>query len=274
MEPLNRTIRQANALFGVLLLGLLTATAIPAHAQYYGAPNYEVPSYGLPDFFRQLFGGGERTYQELERDDGFAEAYAGCPDGTCRPGYGARRSALPRRAARTARLHVPAPVERRRIVRAQTPPRIVQVPAAKTGEWLPHAAEIQRAINAGHGRSAGGGMCARGVWRILYAAKLVKGSYRTSGADAKYMGRVLQKNGFVMDMKVCMRPGAVRIYDGNRSRRHGTGSAGDRVGHIEVVGTDHMFHHFLDSYRSMDQAMLAKKGTTLVRPLMQCWYKP
>lgn len=273
MNFLKRSTSQAKALLGVMLLGILTASAVPAHAQY-GRPGYEVPSYGLTDFFREVFGAGERTYQQYDYDDGFSEAYseaASCPDGRCGPGYAARRSSLPRRVRNHRRITMPAPVQRSR---APSPPRLAAVTAAKTGAWLPHAAQIQAAIDAGHGRSAGGGMCARGVWRILHAAGLVKGGYRTAGADAKYMGSILKRNGFVKDMSVCSRPGAVRIYDGNRSGHRGTGSAGDRVGHIEVVGTDRMFHHFLDSYQSMDQSMKRRFGTSAVRPLMQCWYKP
>lgn len=273
MDLLKIRVSLAKALLGILL-GALTAFGAPqmVFAQTYGAPTYVVPSYGVTDWLREVFGGGEPTYTQLDLDDGFTEAYSGCASGDCGPGYAARRPALPRRQARAAQaraLRVPPPVVRRRAV------EMVSVPAAKTGSWLPHAAAIQRAIDNGHGRSAGRYMCARGVWRILHAAGLVKGGYRTAGADAKYMGPILRRNGFVMDMNVCSRPGAVRIYDGNRSgHRFMSRSKGDKVGHIEIVGTDGMFHHYLDSYESIDVSMKRRFGYASRRPLMQCWYKP
>lgn len=186
------------------------------------------------------------------RTEARATAYMNCPDGTC------RRTTR----SRTVLNHIPiARTSRQR--------------AASRTYALPHADAIQRAINNGAGRSAGKGMCARAVWRILYDAGLVRGNRAQSGADAKWMGPILRSQGFIRDNNVCNRPGVVRIYDGNRSgRRFRKPMTGDRVGHIEILGTDNQYHSFMSSPETITQSMQRRFGYGSRRPLMECWYKP
>lgn len=138
---------------------------------------------------------------------------------------------------------------------------------------LPYATAIQRAIRWGY--TAGRAMCGRAVWRILIKAGLVRGNWYASGANAIDMGPVLRRQGFIRDDSACNRPGVVRIYNGNRSgHRFRNPMTGDWAGHIEILGLDRRYHHFLSSNESISEKMRARYGYASRRPLQSCWIKP
>lgn len=233
---------------------------------YQTSPQYEVPAYE-DDVYESGYTRPRRArrYKRSRsvapplaaREINEREAEGQPPCLTCGNGYSGRRS---QRAVKdNSRLHI----------------RVAAREPVGSSGWLPHAARIQAAINSGAGLSAPWGYCGRAVWRILLRAGLVRGSWNSAGADAKYMGPILRRNGFVNDRSACNRPGVVRIYDGNRSGVHFRNRmAGDRVGHIEVLGTDRRFHHFISSNENISQNMQRRFGYASRRPLMQCWYKP
>jgi hypothetical protein len=143
----------------------------------------------------------------------------------------------------------------------------------RTALPLPYATAIQRAIRWGY--TAPRFYCARAVWRILIKAGLVRGSWNSSGADAKDMGRVLKRQGFVRDDSACNRPGVVRIYNGNQSgHQFRNPMVGDRAGHMEILGLDGKYHHFLSSPWSISESMRRRYGYASRRPLQSCWIKP
>jgi hypothetical protein len=109
----------------------------------------------------------------------------------------------------------------------------------------------------------------------LIKAGLARGSWWHSGADAKNMGRILARNGFIKDMSTCNRPGVVRIYGGNHSgHRFRNRLLGDRLGHIEILGTDYKYYSYFMNDRPINESMKYKYGYESRRPLIGCWYHP
>lgn len=112
------------------------------------------------------------------------------------------------------------------------------------------------------------GYCYRGVKRIIAAVDPSLAKYFNGSRLAINAMTDLRRAGFRNDMNSCWRPGVVRVYKGPASgmgkaaaqrfmRSHFgiNGTAGDYAGHIEVLGSDHRWHHFTSSAAPIDHPM-------------------
>jgi len=121
--------------------------------------------------------------------------------------------------------------------------------------------QLANSATAGAGRLNDGPYCYRAVKKIVaHALGANLGCVRgiLSAGSAFQAGGDLQRAGFRNDMGQCRSPGAIRVY-------RGTGSgplAGDRHGHVEVVGSDGRYHHFTSSNSPIDQTMPGRRILT------------
>lgn len=115
-------------------------------------------------------------------------------------------------------------------------------------EW--YAPKIMANLSKSY--AAGQNECAKGVRLALEGAGVLPvGADRSmvmedGVAQAKHYWKLLAANGWVNDETKCLVPGAVRVYSpGPEARvlvRQGKGTAGDKWGHFEIVGSDGRFH--------------------------------
>lgn len=128
-----------------------------------------------------------------------------------------------------------------------------------TGQSASYLDKLMKAIRSGTYKSAGKNMCYRGVKMILQKAGIVK--YYLPGGNAYDAMKALPKAGFKNYFpNKCNVPGVIRVYKGaangmskaaakrfiwKKFKRQAT--AGDRAGHIEVLGSDKRYYHFTSS---------------------------
>lgn len=115
------------------------------------------------------------------------------------------------------------------------------------------------------GRQSRANLCWRAVWNTLRAADLVSGEMTQD--SAKNALKDLRKFGFRHDARACKTPGALRVYGGNRGARRFP-TKGDVHGHIEMVGPDGSYNHFLKSKDPINERLGEQR-----RPLLYCLIK-
>lgn len=102
--------------------------------------------------------------------------------------------------------------------------------------------------NLSKGYNVGMNMCAKAVRQILEGAGVLPrgADRRMTNGEAQHYWKLLAANGWKNDPTKCLVPGAVRVYkpgpQAQYLRSRGQGTAGDKWGHIEIVGSDGRFH--------------------------------
>lgn len=142
------------------------------------------------------------------------------------------------------------------------------------GKPLPYADKLQK--NIFYGKQVRSGMCGRAVARILRASDLLPGSPGATSQPGGFNGEdayeFLRRSpyNFRHDPNACNRPGVVLVYGrskpgaGKRPGQRGY-LAGDRYGHVEILGTDGQYHFYTDNSAPINEILGNNR-----RPLQYC----